>query len=352
MTIVTRVAGPLHIVRAEAEPERWDAFVRARSDGSFAHAAGWNAVISEVLRHEYIALAACDESGVFQGVLPLVRVRTPLLGHSLISMLCLNYGGPLGSDDAQRLLVDAAIAEARASGADSVRLRSRTAIECELSAPADEKVLVLLDLPASPDELWSHFSSKLRSQIRRPQKEGMEFRTGADQLDAFYDVFAHNMRDLGTPVYSHRFFERVLATFDDVVIGAVYLNGIPVGGGFGLIWNGEFEMTWASTIRKYNALSPNMLLYWGFMQEMIARGVGVFNFGRSSRDAGTHRFKMQWGGREHELPWTEWTARPSAANVHAGPSRMAQLVSRSWQRLPLPVANLLGPHIARRLPWW
>jgi serine/alanine adding enzyme len=339
----------LRVIRSESDPEHWDAFVRAQPHSSFAHLMGWKHVIGGVLGHEFIALAAIDGDGTYHGVLPLVRVRTPLLGHSLISVLCHNYGGPLGSHEAQVLLIDEAIAEARRSGAGAVRLRARFDVPCGLPS-AGEKVLVLLDLPATPDALWAQFPSKLRSQIRRPQKEGMQFRTGADQLDAFYSVFAHNMRDLGTPVYARGFFERIAQTFDDVVIGAVYLKDVPVGAGFGLIWKGEFEITWASTIRQFNALSPNMLLYWGFMQEMIARDVGVFNFGRSSRDAGTHRFKMQWGGVEQPLPWRDWSAQPS--HTEAGPSRAAELVSATWQRLPLPIANFLGPHVARRLPWW
>jgi CelD/BcsL family acetyltransferase involved in cellulose biosynthesis len=217
------------------------------------------------------------------------------------------------------------------------------------AAPDDRKVMVLLDLPRTPDALWAQLPGKVRSQIRRPQKEGMRFRVGADQIDAFYRVFARNMRDLGTPVYSRRFFEAVAAAFPEVVFGAVYHQGQPVGAAAGFVWRGEFEITWASCIRDYNRLAPNMLLYWSFMEEMVRRGVRVFNFGRSTPGASTHRFKSQWGSRDVPLRWLEWSV---GEGPKSSPSGFARAVSTAWQRLPLPLANRLGPPLASRLPWW
>jgi hypothetical protein len=93
-----------------------------------------------------------------------------------------------------------------------------------------------------------------------------------------------------------------------------------------------------------------MLLYWSFMEEMISRGATIFNFGRSTPGASTHRFKAQWGGRDVPLPWLQWAARPNANG--AGVSPLAQMASAAWRRLPLNVANLVGPALAPRLPWW
>ncbi|HSK18848.1 MAG TPA: FemAB family XrtA/PEP-CTERM system-associated protein [Longimicrobiales bacterium] len=348
MSTVTTHPVQLRVARADRDDTHWDAFVREAPESTFCQLSGWRGIVEDVLGREYLPLVAVTMDGAWQGVLPLVRVRTPLLGHSLISMPYVNYGGPLGTPAAQRVLMDAAVAEAQRSGAGVLQVRCRPPLPSRAAAD-EKKVMVLLDLPDTPEALWSQFPSKVRSQIRRPQKEGMTFRVGPDQLDAFYTVFARNMRDLGTPVYSRRFFEAVAATFPEVVFGAIYHQGRPIGAAAGFIWKGEFEITWASCIRDYNRLAPNMLLYWSFMEEMIGRGVRVFNFGRSTPGASTHRFKKQWGGRDVPLRWLEWTARPRTSS---SPSRLVRAASSAWQRLPLPVANRIGPPLASRLPWW
>ena len=348
MTTITIPTAQLRVARADADDPRWDAFVRDATESTFCQLSGWRHVVEDVLGREYIPLVAVTLDGEWRGVLPLVRVRSAFLGHSLISMPYVNYGGPLGTPAAQRVLVDEAVAEAQRSRAGLLQIRCRPQLAGRRSAD-EKKVMVLLELPDTADELWLRLPSKVRSQVRRPQKEGMTFRCGSDQLSAFYDVFARNMRDLGTPVYPRRFFEAVAATFPEAVFGAVYHRGRPIGAAAGFVWHGEFEITWASCIRDYNRLAPNMLLYWSFMEEMIRRGVKVFNFGRSTPGASTHRFKTQWGGQDVPLRWIEWSARPDAGN---GPSPLARAASAAWQRLPLPVANRLGPPLAGRLPWW
>lgn len=346
--MITMSQPQIRVARADGDHERWDRFVRDSADSTFCHLAGWRHIAEDVLGREYVPLVAVTLNGDWQGVLPLVRVRAPLLGHSLISMPYVNYGGPLGTPAARRALVEAAVIEAGRSKAQVLQIRSRPPVDGPAAA-GDGKVMVLLDLPDTAEELWAGFTSKLRSQIRRPLKEGMTFRTGLKEIGAFYDVFARNMRDLGTPVYPRRFFEEVAATFPEAVFGVVYHRGMPIGAAAGFVWNSEFEITWASCIRDYNRLAPNMLLYWSFMEEMIRRDVQVFNFGRSTPGAGTHRFKRQWGGRDVPLSWLEWTTRSRST---ASPSRLVRLASSAWQRLPLPVANRLGPPLASRLPWW
>jgi serine/alanine adding enzyme len=349
MTPLARAA-QLRIARATEPGDElyWDEFVRAAPTASFCHLSAWRSIVEDVLGREYMPLVAVTTDGEWQGVMPLVRVRAALLGHSLISLPFLNYGGPLGTEAAQYALLQEALREAVASDASLLQVRSRFPVSI-MAPSARPKVLTLLDLPPSSDTLWQSFPAKLRSQIRRARKERMEFRLGVDQLTAFYQVFARNMRDLGTPVYSPIFFRAIAERFPEFAVGVVYLDGRPVAAGAGFTWRDEFELTWASSLREYSRLAPNMLLYWSFMEAMIERGVTAFNFGRSSPGASTHRFKMQWGGRTVPLPWLEWTPR---ARNNGGPSSVAQLLSRAWSRLPLPVANRLGPPLAQRLPWW
>ena len=218
----------LTVILAGADSrDRWDAFVDEAPESQHAHLWGWRWIIEDVQGHEYIALAAVAGDGAWHGVLPLVRMKTPLLGHVLVSMPFLNYGGPLGTTAARRALTDAAIQIAGTTGAHEVQLRARSGAPDPTPSPG-RKILVTLDVTGGEDAVWKRFTPKLRSQIRRPQKEGMEFVTGSDQLGAFYQVFAHNMRDLGTPVHGRDFFEAIRHSFPAVRFGAVYLAGTPV----------------------------------------------------------------------------------------------------------------------------
>jgi hypothetical protein len=122
-----------------------------------------------------------------------------------------------------------------------------------------------------------------------------------------------------------------------------------VAAGCGFIWGQEFELTWASSLREHKQRAPNMLLYWGLMQHMIGRGLGVFNFGRCTPDGGAHRFKLQWGGETVPLPWLQWSSTGTAAPP--SPDRpLFQMATRVWSRMPLAVANTVGPLLARSLP--
>ena len=327
----------------------WDAFIAGVPGSSFCHLTGWRDIMTDVMGHECIYAVARDEHGSWSAVLPLVRVRNPLFGHYLLSMPFLNSGGPVGSPVGRAALAGWAEKEARRSRADLLELRSRVPVPGDLRV-SHRKITVHLPLPAAPESLFRSFPSKLRSQIRRPQKEGLHTRFGPDQREAFYDVFARTMRSLGTPVLPARLFARIAAVFPGLVeFGVVYRADEPVAAGCGFAWGGEFELTWAGSLREHARLAPNMLLYWAFMERVIARHVAVFDFGRCTPGGGTHVFKKQWGGSDVDLPWAQWSA--GAARSTPSPDRpIFRLATACWRRLPLAVTNRLGPMISTQLP--
>jgi len=345
-----RTVSGLRLVDGGADAEEWDRFVASAAGSTFCHLAGWKDIMADVLGHECLYFAAVDETRKWHGVLPLVRVRS-VLGHYLISLPFLNDGGPVGDRAAQEILVESAVDDARESGAGLLELRARHDVPGPVT-PSYRRVAVHLPLPPSVDELWkSTLRPKLRAQIRRPGKEGMTFRCGAGELDGFYRVFARNMRDLGTPVLPRAFFERGASTFgSSMLFAAVYNNtGAPVAGACCLHWRHELEVTWASSLREFNRLSPNMLLYSRLMEEAIDRDVKIFNFGRCTPGGSTHRFKQQWGGQDVPLPWPFWS-RHATIGVPFAKSPFYRLATAAWSRLPVRVANRVGPMLARLLP--
>jgi FemAB-related protein (PEP-CTERM system-associated) len=343
-------AGSLTVAHLEEGSREWDRFVARSEEGTFCHLAGWREIMADVLSHQTRYLVAKDGEGEWQGVLPLVRVRSRIFGHYLLSMPFMSYGGPLGTSAAQARLTEEAVEQARQWGVDLLELRARHPVPADLPT-SHRKITVLVPLPETTEQLWKGtFKAKLRSQIRRPMKEGMEARFGADQVGPFYEVFSRHMRDLGTPVLPRRFFEQIARTFaDQVIFGAVYLGEQPTAAGCGFLWGDEFELTWASALREHSRSAPNMLFYASCMEEVIRRGGRVFNFGRCTPGAGTHRFKLQWGGVETPLPWAQWSPREIDATP-SPESPLFRIATTAWQRLPLAVANRLGPLLARQLP--
>jgi len=215
------------------------------------------------------------------------------------------------------------------------------------------KVSMRLELPGKPEELWKTFSSKLRSQAQRPMREGMYARLGREgSLDDFYAVFARNMRDLGTPVYSKEFFRNILRELPDSTwICTVFTKRRePVAAGFLIGFKDLLEIPWASSLRNHNRYSPNMLLYWSVLQFACEKGYRVFDFGRSTPGEGTYKFKEQWGAKPMQLYWHYWMRNGGPLPELNPRNKKYRLAIEVWKRMPVSLTKLLGPAIVKNLP--
>jgi len=337
----------------EGSPSEWDDFALGQDGCSPFHLRGWGEVVRRTFGHPTPSLAARDVDGGLVGVLPLVRVRSHLFGDYLVSTPFASYGGPLGSPEAAEALVARAVAEADETGVDLLELRSRS--ELPVSLPASHrKITVVLPLPVDgdPETLWAALDSKVRNQVRRPRKEGVEVRFGHELLDDFHRVYTRHMRDLGTPAQPLRLFEAAAEIYgSDLWVGCAYLEGRPVAVGCGFRRAEEFEITWAADLIEHRRIASNMLLYWSFLERAVAEGLSRFNFGRCTPGSGTHRFKRQWGGEDERLWWYQHA--PGEGEPPDTPSpdddRWAW-APRVWRRLPLAVTRRLGPRLVRSLP--
>lgn len=335
----------------DGENDLWNAYVNTNPDSSLYHRAEWKDLIQNVFGHDSYYFYACNGNNEIVGILPLVRLKSKLFGDFMVSMPYFNYGGAVANSLLiEQKLLDEANAFARKLGVNHIEYRDDIARE-GLEART-EKVNMILSLPDSSDILWDSFSSKLRSQIKRPMREATDTVIGNTEcLDDFYAVFSRNMRDLGTPVYGKDFFRNILKTFPhNSKIVIIRLNNKPVAAAFLLGNNNMLEIPWASTIKDVNHLSINMLLYWEVLKFAIEKQYRTFDFGRSSKDAGTYRFKQQWGAKEKQMYWHYWL--PDSARLpELNPSNPKYaLVIGVWKRLPVFVTKWLGPFIVKNLP--
>ena len=312
----------------------------------------WLTVLAQGLGHTPYMLEAV-EAGETCGMLGLAYVRSLLFGRFLVSLPYLNYGGVLADNDrAAGALVNGAVRLADELGVRYLELRQGRAIEHPaLTQRMSSKVHMRLALPDSPGTLWDRIPGKVRNQVRKGQKSGLTVAWGGeDLLGDFHDVFSHNMRDLGTPSYGRGLFQSILRQFPEraelcvvragerAVAGALLLHG----------W-GVTEVPSASSLRQYNHTNANMLMYWHLLERAVQRRQEVFDFGRSSQDSNTYRFKKQWGAEPEPAEWQYYVRNGSATDMRPDNPRYQRRI-RVWQRLPLWLTRLIGPAIVRGIP--
>jgi FemAB-related protein (PEP-CTERM system-associated) len=331
-------------------PDRseWDAFVTARNPEAGYHAWDWRRVFTNAFGHETVYLIA-RRCGAVEGVLPLVQIKSWLFGNSLTSLPFLNYGGVVADTMEARLaLAEAAREEAERRRCAHVELRH---VERQFPTLPCKQHKVSMRLALGPN-LWDGLDRKVRNQIRKAEKSGLVIERGGQELvDDFYKVFARNMRDLGTPVYPRRLFDEVLATFpNQSQLHVIRLGARPIAAGFTYRTPSMVQLPWASSIREFNALCPNVLLYWDAIQFAHASGASTFDMGRSTPGEGTFKFKAQWGAEPVPLHW-EYQLSHEGRLPNVSPANPKfQLAIALWQKLPLGVATRVGPMIVRAIP--
>jgi FemAB-related protein (PEP-CTERM system-associated) len=312
----------------------------------------WLTVLRDGLRHTPYALEATDGDCTC-GWLPLAYVRSLLFGRFLVSLPYLNSNGVMAEDaPTARRLVDEAVRLADALGVRHLELRH----EQELGHPVLQKrsvnkVHMRLALPDFPGPLWEGLPSKVRNQVRKGEKSGLEVAWGGlELLPDFYAVFSRNMRDLGTPVYGRRFFRAVLEQFPgDAELCVVRAGSRAAAAALLLHGQGVTEVPSASSLRQYNPTCANMLMYWHLLERAVRRGQAVFDFGRSTLEGNTYRFKKQWGATPEPAVWEYYERSARAANLRPDNPRYQRWIG-VWRRLPLSLTRLLGPLIVRGIP--
>ena len=282
-------------------------------------------------------------------------MRSRLFGHFLVSLPFVNYGGVLaGRADVETELARAAVALAGRTGASHIEFRQ----SAPLTGAGPEwtvrqhKAALVVRLTTDTKPLWEGLSSRLRGKVRKAEKNGAAFQVGGrDLLDEFYGLYALNMRDLGTPVYDRKFFANVVEVLGDCVrLLLVRRQGVPAAAALALRHSRNMQLPWICQNYAESSFNVNEFLYWNAISWAAGQGAAELDLGRSSVDAGTYRYKVQWNPEVRPLHWYYWTAPGVPLPRLAPDNPKYALAVRCWKKLPLAVANRIGPSIVRNIP--
>lgn len=338
------------VIHSSAVP--WDAYVSSHPLATPYHRFAWQQAVEKAYGHEVASVMAVNENNQVVGVFPAIFMAIPLAGKQLCALPYCDLGYALAdSDDILQAMQQHLLNHCSSTQSRFLEVRGLTELPHDSSQLTHQKVRMVMPLASSADAQMAAFKSKLRSQIRKAEKNGLTCTIGYTpaQLDAFYDVYARNMRDLGSPVHHKNWFRYILDLYgDNAVLSVVYKDTAPAGAGI-VLKNGDVAcIPWASTLREYNPLAPNMLLYWSLLAHCSDNGIAVFDFGRSTYEEGTYRFKKQWGAEPQLLHWEKFDPSGSRLpqQVHSGQtSGLRTLIENTWRKLPLSLTIKAGAMI-------
>jgi FemAB-related protein (PEP-CTERM system-associated) len=343
-----------------------DRYVQSHPHGSVYHLSAWRDAIKLAYKHQTMVLIAKSGSSIV-GLLPLCFMSVPVLGKTLVALPFADYCSAIADEpeietqlveEAKKHVVrlNAKKLEVRCSESELPQCKATDASEASSINPATSlktKVRMLVRLPDSADILLSSYKPKLRSQIKKAQKNGLVAQIADDEesLVHFYRVYTRNMHRLGSPAHSLRWFQALrqnllsLGAFKVVLIN--YQEKV-VGAAIVLHFGESAWIPWASTLSDYNHLAPNMLMYWQIQAYLADRGVRLFDMGRSTIGEGTYRFKAQWGAEPVPLRWTVYPTELTAGkDTKIDTVKLRRLAEKIWSLIPLPVATACGAYLRR-----
>ena len=329
--------------------QQWDRFVMACPDATFFHRAGWQNVLKDVFRHETWFLMARGEDGV-EGVLPLARIKSLLFGHSLVSLPFAVYGGVAASNpQAADALEHEAQALARRLGVQHLELRNVQARHADWPAQ-DLYVTFRKNLLEGEEANLLAIPRKQRAMVRKGIKNGL--RSDIDpNADRFFPLYAGNMHRHGTPALPKRYFEALLNEFagDAEVLTVQGLDGRALSSVLSFYFRDEVLPYYAGDDQSARDVAANDFKYWELMRRACDRGLKVFDYGRSKQGTGSFSFKKNWGFEPQPLRYEYCLYKRDAVPQNNPANAKYRLLIDAWRRMPIGLANWLGPFVVRNL---
>ena len=342
MPIIVRPLDP-------AAAPAWDRFVQAQPGATFFHRAAWAEVLSRAFRHEPLH-AFAEQDGAVTGILPLLHVKTALFGNTLISSPFCVYGGPLSVDAESAAALDGYAADImRRTGATATeyRFREMPDLNDEWKCKDDLYVTFRKPIQADDDANLKAIPRKQRAMVRKAIDRNLTTRVDRD-VTLLHSIYAESVRNLGTPVFSRRYFELLAQVFGDSMdVLTIYDRHQPVSAVLNFYDRDEVLPYYGGGTAAARTVAANDFMYWEVMRHAAARGARLFDFGRSKVGTGAFSFKKNWGFAPQPL-FHRFRLKPGADIPDHNPlNPKYRLFIEGWKRLPLPIANRLGPIIVR-----
>ena len=332
------------------EEQNWDRFVTASPTGTFFHLTGWKTVVENVLGRECFYLAAYRGDQI-AGVLPVSRVRSRFFGDCMVSLPLAVYGGVCADDEASySSLLSAGYDLAKRLEVKYLELRNRTELFPTDLPGRDLYVTFTQDLTPGPEKLFQSLPKKTRYEVRIGQKAGLEWTEG-DDLDEFYEIYAHNVHRLGTPVFSRQLFVQLRKAFPDAWrLFLVRKGGKAIAGAFCWYFKDTVMPFYVGSLKDFYRDSPNNFMYWKLIEQSCGEGLRCFDFGRSKRGTGSFNFKTTWAMQISELPYRYQLVKAKEIPHMSPVDPKFQRPVAAWKRLPFGLTKIIGPRIIRSIP--
>lgn len=344
----------LQVSLYDGDAKEWDSFVQRHEKSTFFHQIGWKNVVEKTYGHKPFYLITRENAEV-KGILPLFLMKHLLFGRFLISVPFGDCGGICAeNDEVANTLLNEAIELVQTQNVKFLELRQIEGINSEKLLTKTSRASLVLPLEKDADIVWKRFDPKVRNQVRKAEKSGLEAEiVGKSNLSNFYEIFSYNMRDLGSPVHSSFFFENILnefPKFSDII--AVKSDGKTIGSAIAIYFKDTMEIPWASSLREYFPLCPNNLLYWKALEQGCLKGFQYFSFGRSPWESGTFNFKRQWGAEPVQLNYQYYmNGGKEMPDYTPSTNSKFDIAVRLWKRLPVSVTKIIGPKIIAGIPY-
>ena len=316
---------------------------------TFFHRAGWQNIINKVFRHDTYYLYA-ERDGAIEGVLPLGHVNSWLFGNALTSLPFAVYGGvATTSEQAADALEQEAQRIAVKLGVDHLELRNVESRHPDWPTQ-DLYVTFRKEILPTEDENMLAIPRKQRAMVRKGIKNELVSHIDPT-VDRFFKLFADNVHRHGTPAMPKKYFQALQKEFgaDCEILTVTTSDGKPLSSVLSFYFRDEVLPYYAGDDEAARDLAANDFKYWELMRRACARGLKVFDYGRSKQGTGPFAFKKNWGFEPKPLHYAFCLYKRDAIPQNNPNNAKYKLMISTWRRMPIAMANWLGPFIVRNL---
>ncbi len=328
----------------------WHEYINKTEGALFSHQLGWKEVIDNTFGHKSFYLIACKDSKVV-GILPLFLIKSKLFGKSLSTSPFLTHGGILADNEKiAYTLTEKAIKIAKENNVDYLELKNDFEYDF-LTETKDKYFTYILDLSKGIDSIWKNdIKMNAKRNIKKAQKTKLHIVKDKKHLNEFVNINFKNMRRLGTPAHSLKFFENIFKFFPDSILLTVKEGDTVIGGMILVKFKDKIEMPWVATLHGKSHLRPANFLYWEAIKLSCKLGMHYFDFGRSKEDSGTAHFKEQHGAKPVQIYYQDYLNKAKKTpDFDAENSKFKPLIY-IWRKIPLPIEKRIGPRLIKYIP--